>query len=127
MIKLVLAATVPLGLIGSSAMAGEQVWNVTEVAESVPGAQGQWHLTVDGEKASGKANLQTHTGALVTYGLEGTLGGAQFAFTMTQREDGKNGCAVSGHTTLNDDQRSHRFVGEVRCEHNVKFYVKGGF
>jgi hypothetical protein len=109
------------------ALAESQVWNITEVTQSVGGPQGQWHLTIAGDKISGKANMQSGTGAIVTYTLDGSIKGAEFTVKMSERTDGKNGCVATGNTTLNEDQKSHRLVAKVQCEGGHKFFIKGGF
>jgi hypothetical protein len=127
MIKLTLNTAAFLVAGSASALASSQTWNITEVAESVSGAQGQWHLTVEGGKISGEASMQTHTGGTLTYAIEGSINGPEFTLKMSNRSDGKNGCVATGRDTLNEDQTSHRVLGQAKCDGGFKFYVSGGY
>ncbi len=126
MIKQITCAAAFLFALSAPAWAASQNWNITEVAESVSGAQGQWRLNIDGNKVSGDANMQSHTGAPLTYNLEGTMNGQDFTLTMANRTDGKNGCVVNGHTTAIEGQASRRVTGKVDCGGKF-FYVTGGY
>jgi hypothetical protein len=110
------------------ALAENQTWNITEVTESVGGPEGQWSVSVDGGgKITGHANMQTGTGAVVTYNVDGSIKGTEFTVNMSDRSDGKKGCVANGQSTLNEDQKSHRVIGKVQCDGNVKFYIRGGY
>jgi hypothetical protein len=127
MIKLTLSAAAFLVAVSTSALAAAQVWNITEVAESVSGAQGQWHLAIEGDKVTGKASMQSNTGAMTTYDLEGSIKGPEFTLTMSNRSDQKKGCVVTGQSKEIEGQTSRRVIGKVNCDGNVKFYVQGGY
>ena len=128
MSKRILGAAALVFAANAPAFAVSQIWNITEVTESVGGPEGQWHVTIDAEnRISGSANMQTASGAVVTYTLGGSINGPEVTVEMSERTDGKKGCVANGRSTLNDDQKSHRVVAQVNCESGGKFYIRGGY
>ena len=128
MIKLTLRTAAFLIAVATPALADSQIWNIAEVTQSVRGPEGQWHINIDSDnKISGTASMQSATGVVLTYTLKGSIKGSDFTVNMSERTDGKKGCVSTGQSTALEDQKSHRLFGEVNCEGNVKFYVKGGY
>lgn len=111
----------------SPAFSNTQTWNITEV-DPDHGAQGQWLVTVDGGKMlSGSTNMQFDTGAMLSYTLEGSVNDGALRVNMLDRSDGKKGCTVSANIYLNPDKASHRIMGEVHCNNDEKFLLRGGY
>ena len=128
MTKLVSRAAVPLILVSTSAFAESQVWNITEVTSSITGAQGQWFVNIEGgNRITGNTNMQFDTGAMLTYAIDGKIDGQVYTVNLIDRSDGKKGCVLTGEMAPIEGKNSHRFIGEVHCDGDVKFYIKGGY
>jgi hypothetical protein len=129
MIKLTLRAAALFVAVSTPAFADSQFWNVTEEGASggIKSAQGQWSVTIDNNKLSGSANLQSDKGAVLTYTLDGSKSGSLYTVNMSKRTDGKAGCLWSGHIPAGIDMKSHGLIGEVHCDGKAGFTVRAGF
>jgi hypothetical protein len=126
MIRLTATAAMFFTLCSGSALAETQAWNITEVA--VDGAQGQWYVTIDAaNKLVGKTNMQFDTGSTLSYELEGSVSNGTYVVKLLDRNDGKKGCVSSGNISLNPDKKSHKVLGDVQCDGDEKFYIRGGY
>jgi hypothetical protein len=127
MVKRMMFATLLLLAGGASALADPgQRWNITEVAAD--GAQGQWYVTIDANnKVTGTTNMQMDTGAMLSYTLAGTADKSSYNITLADRSDGKKNCVFVGNSYLNTDNVSHKILGEVHCDGEEKFFIRGGW
>ncbi len=111
----VLTAMAVLGL-GGSAL-GSETWLVTEEnIGGVKGGQGTWTVTVDGNKVTGAAAMQTDKGGEVTYKVDGTIAGGVYTITMKDRTDGKKGCIWSAHAPASSSTQAKGLLGYAECE-----------
>jgi hypothetical protein len=128
MTKLTLSTAAFLIAASTSALAESKVWNVTEESpQGLKSGQGQWLLTVDGNRLSGNANMLYDNGNPLSYTVEGTVNDSVYTVTMNNRTDRKMGCVWSGHVPEGADMKSHGLIGKVECEGKVGFTIRAGF
>lgn len=120
MIKLALTTTAAVVAFSASAYAAG--WNVTEVATSgIKRANGTWNIATEGDKVSGKADLQLDNGTVLSYKLDGTVAGGVYTVKLVDRTDGKKDCVWTGKA--NDTGRVYN--GDVACG-SEKFSIRAG-
>jgi hypothetical protein len=120
MIKLALTTAAAVVAFSASAYAG--AWNVTEQAMSgIKRANGTWTLATEGDKVSGKADLQLDNGTVLSYKLDGAVAGGVYTVKLVDRTDGKKDCVWTGKPNEN----SRVYSGEVVCG-GEKFTIRAG-
>ncbi len=120
MIKL--ALTTAAAVVAMSVPAFAEAWNVTEIATSgIKRANGSWTLNVQGDKVSGKADLQLDNGSVLTYKLDGTVAGGAYTVKLVDRTDDKKDCVWTGKP----NETGRVYNGDVTCA-NGKFTIRAG-
>jgi hypothetical protein len=119
MIKLALTTTVAV-LVSTAAFAG--TFSVTEMsAVGIKRANGTWTLSGEGDKVTGKAEMQLDNGTPVTYKIEGKLEGGAYTLNFIDRTDGRKDCVWTGKP----NQTGKVFEGPVTCG-SEKFSIRAG-
>ncbi len=118
MLKLTLATTAALLVLGISAVAETRPWNVTEENDSgIKNAQGVWTVTIDAEnKITGSADMQLFNGTPLTYKLDGSVKEGVYTVNLVDRSDGKKGCVWTGHQPTGGGQQTSGLIGYAPCE-----------
>jgi hypothetical protein len=125
MIKLALKTAVVLVLTAAPAAAVTQMWNVSEQSTSgINLGQGTWAVTVDGDKLTGKAEMQYDDGKPFTYSFEGAKSEGGYNVNITERSDKKDGCVWSGRLPAGADPKSLKLIGKVQCTAGGAFVIK---
>ncbi len=120
MIKL--ALTTALAAVAFSASAYAAQWNVTEAnAAGIKRAQGTWTVATEGDKVSGKGEMQLDNGSTLTYKLDGELAGGVYTLKLVDRTDSKKNCVWTGKPL--DGGRV--FTGEAACD-GEKLTIRAG-
>ncbi len=120
MIKL--ALTTAAAVVAFSASAYAASFNVTEVAPSgIKRANGTWTLTTEGDKVSGKGDMQLDNGSVQTYKIDGKIEGGVYTLNLTDRTDGKKDCVWTGKP----NEGGKVYNGEVVCA-GEKFAIRAG-
>jgi hypothetical protein len=120
MIKL--AFTTAVAVVAFSASAYATGYSVTEIALSgIKRANGTWTLNAEGDKISGKADMQLDNGSVVTYKLEGKSEGGVLTLNLNERSDGKKDCVWTGKP----NETGKVYNGEVVCG-SEKFSIRAG-
>lgn len=129
MFQMILRTTALLALMTSAAYASNQKWNVTEEGKGgVKSSQGTWSVTVDSSSnVTGKADLQSDKGGIVSYTISGSLKDAVYTINLADRTDGKKGCVWSGRSAAQEGAKSRGLIGEVRCDGDPGFIIRAGF
>jgi hypothetical protein len=119
-IALLLATSAPV-------LAETQSWNVTEEGTTgIKTFQGTWAVTTTDGKISGKASMQSNTGAMQTYTFTGDVKDNAYTVKLEGREDGKSGCTWTGKPRV-EDGKAKGLVGDVACEKGGAFKIRAGF
>lgn len=117
MYRSVLAAIAFFIGLGGSAFAGNETWLVTEEnVAGVKGSQGTWTVTVDGDKISGVASMQTDKGVGVSYKVDGSNANGVYTIRISDRTDGKKGCVWSAHAPAASSSQAKGLLGYAECE-----------
>ncbi len=112
--SIITAMAMLLGLSGS-ALAGNETWLVTEEnVGGVKGAQGTWTVSLEGNKVSGAAAMQTDKGGEVTYKLEGAISDGVYTIKMNDRTE--KGFVWSGHAPATSSTQAKGLLGYAECE-----------
>jgi len=120
MIKLALTTAVAVVAFSASAFAAS--YSVTEIASSgIKRANGAWTLATEGDKVSGKADLQLDNGSVVTYKLDGKVEGGVYTLNLTDRTDGRKDCVWTGKP----NESGKVLEGPVTCG-SEKFSIRAG-
>ena len=120
MIKLALSTAAAVVALSVPALADS--WSVTEIASSgIKRANGTWTLTAQGDKVTGKADLQLDNGSVLTYKLDGAVAGGVYTVKLVDRTDDKKDCVWTGKA----NETGRVFNGEVACA-NGKFSIRAG-
>jgi hypothetical protein len=121
MIKLALTTALAAVAFSASAYAGQ--WNVTEANKAgIKRAQGTWTVATEGDKVSGKGEMQLDNGSVLTYKLEGELTGGAYTLKMVDRTDSKKNCVWTGKPV----EGAHNvYIGEAACD-GEKIVIRGG-
>lgn len=120
MIKLALTTAAAVVAFGAPAFAAG--WNVTEIASSgIKRANGTWTLTTEGDKVSGKADLQLDNGSVLSYKLDGAVAGGVYTVKLVDRTDGKKDCVWTGKP----NETGRVYNGDVACG-SEKFSIRAG-
>jgi long-subunit fatty acid transport protein len=120
MIKLALTTAVAVVAFSASAFAAN--YSVTEISSSgIKRANGTWTLATEGDKVSGKADMQLDNGSVVTYKLDGKVEGGAFTLNLNERSDGKKDCVWTGKP----NEAGKVFEGPVTCG-SEKFSIRAG-
>lgn len=120
MIKL--ALTTAAAVVALSAPAFAESWNVTEIATSgIKRASGTWTLAAQGDKVTGKADLQLDNGSVLSYKLDGSVAGGVYTVKLVDRTDDKKDCVWTGKP----NETGRVFNGDVACA-NGKFSIRAG-
>lgn len=124
MIKHALTSAITLLALGSTAFAGQ--WNVTETASSgIRRSSGTWTLATEGDKVTGKGDMQLDNGTVLTYKLEGVVAGGVYSLKFADRTDGKKNCVWTGKPVESASAGGRVINGEVACD-GEKFLAKAG-
>jgi hypothetical protein len=122
MIKLAISTALAATIMTGSAVAA--TWSVTEQSASgIKYASGTWNINNEGEKVSGKADLQLDTGSVLSYKLEGSLAGGVYTINLVGRDDGKKNCVWTGKAA--EGMGGKVYSGEAACE-GTKITIRGG-
>jgi hypothetical protein len=125
MMKLAVKAAVALVLTAAPAAAVTQTWNVSEQSTSgIALGQGTWAVTIDGDKVSGKAEMQYDDGKPYTYSFEGAKSESGYDVTLSGRSDKKDGCVWSGRLPKGADPQALKLAGKVQCATGGAFTIK---
>jgi hypothetical protein len=117
-----LATSFAVLLINSSALA--ETWSVSErLVSGINYASGTWNLNMQGDKLTGKAEMQIDNGTMLHYSLDGTVTGGVYSVTLVGRDDDKKNCVWTGKTA--DGQGGKVIAGQAECE-GTKLYIRGG-
>jgi long-subunit fatty acid transport protein len=120
MIKL--ALTTAAAVVAFSASAYAASFSVTEIASSgIKRANGTWSVTTEGDKISGKADMQLDNGSVLTYKLDGKVEGGVYNVKLVDRTDGKKDCVWAGKPNEN----ARVYNGDVTCG-SEKFSIRAG-
>ncbi len=120
MIKL--AFTTAVAVVAFTASAYAAGYSVTEISTSgIKRANGTWTLTTEGDKVSGKAELQLDNGTPVTYKIDGKVEGGAYNLNLTDRTDGKKDCVWTGKA----NETGKVFEGPAVCG-GEKFVIRAG-
>ncbi|QGM99610.1 hypothetical protein F7D14_07615 [Methylocystis parvus] len=120
MIKL--ASTTAVALVALTASAFAAGYSVTEIsAVGIKRANGTWTLSTEGDKVSGKAELQLDNGTPVTYKIDGKVEGGAYTLNLSDRTDGKKDCVWTGKP----NESGKVFEGPVVCG-SEKFSIRAG-
>jgi hypothetical protein len=120
MIKL--ALTTAVAVVAFSATAFAANYSVTEISTSgIKRANGTWSLNAEGDKVSGKAELQLDNGTPVTYKIDGKVEGGVYTLNLADRTDGRKDCVWTGKA--NDSGKV--LEGPVACG-SEKFVIRAG-
>jgi hypothetical protein len=120
--KIALATSFAVLLINSSALA--ETWSVSErLVSGINYASGTWNLNMQGDKLTGKAEMQIDNGTMLHYSLDGTVTGGVYSVTLVGRDDDKKNCVWTGKTA--DGQGGKVIAGQAECE-GTKLYIRGG-
>ncbi len=120
MIKLALT-TAAVVLVSTTAFAAGS-FAVTEIAKSgIKRANGTWTVTTEGDKVSGKADMQLDNGTPQTYKIDGKIEGGVYTLNFADRTDGRKGCVWVGKP----GDGAKVYNGEVTCEGD-KFNIRAG-
>lgn len=125
MMKLAVKTAVVLLLTAAPAAAVTQMWNVSEQSSSgIALGQGTWAVSIDGDKLSGKAEMQYDDGKPYTYSFEGAKSESGYDINLTGRTDKKDGCVWSGRLPSGADPKSLKLIGKVQCASGGAFIIK---
>jgi hypothetical protein len=120
MIKLALTTAVAVVALSATAYAAN--YSVTEMsAAGIKRANGTWTLNAEGDKVSGKGELQLDNGSPVTYKIEGKVEGGVYNLHLNDRTDGKKDCVWAGKP----NESGKVFEGPVVCG-SEKFSIRAG-
>jgi hypothetical protein len=120
MIKL--ALTTGAALVAFSATAFAAGWSVTEISPvGIKRANGTWTVATEGDKVSGKADLQLDNGSTLTYKVEGKVEGGVYTLNLVDRTDGKKDCVWTGKP----NEGARVYNGDVACG-SEKFSIRAG-
>ena len=120
--KIALATSFAVLLINSSALA--ETWSVSErLVSGINYASGTWNLNMQGDRLTGKAEMQIDNGTMLHYSLDGTVTGGVYSVTLVGRDDDKKNCVWTGKTA--DGQGGKVIAGQAECE-GTKLYIRGG-
>jgi hypothetical protein len=121
MIKLALTTALAAVAFSASAYAGQ--WNVTEANKAgIKRAQGTWTVATEGDKVTGKSEMQLDNGSVLTYKLDGELTGGVYTLKLLDRTDSKKNCVWTGKPV----EGAHNvYFGEAACD-GEKFMIRGG-
>jgi hypothetical protein len=120
MIKL--ALTTAVAVVAFSATAFAAGFSVTEIATSgIKRANGTWTLTTEGDKVSGKADMQLDNGTPQSYKLDGKFEGGVYTLNLVDRTDGKKNCVWTGKSS----DGGKVYNGDVACG-SEKFSIRAG-
>lgn len=122
MIKHALTTAVAVFALGSSAYAAS--WSVTETAASgIKSSSGTWTIATEGDKVTGKGDMQLDNGSLLNYKLEGEVAGGVYTLKLVDRTDGKKNCVWTGKPVESSGGRV--ISGAVACD-GGNFSVRAG-
>ena len=125
MSRLALKAAVALVLMSAPALAESQSWNVSEETNSgIKGSSGTWAVTVDGDKLSGSADMQSADGAPSAYTYEGVKSGDVYTITLGDRADKQSGCVWTGAVPEKSDPKHFKLIGKVKCASGPGFVIR---
>ncbi|HEY8065447.1 MAG TPA: hypothetical protein VIF40_12110 [Methylosinus sp.] len=125
MLGLAAKAVVALVFVTTPALAAGQIWSVIEESSSgVMTVQGTWTMTGDGDKITGKADMQFDDGKPFAYSLEGSKKGDIYTVTLNGRSDDKSGCVWTGHIPAGADAGSAKLIGKAQCPSGSGFVIK---
>lgn len=120
--KMALATAFAALMISSNAFA--ETWSVSErMVSGINYASGTWNLNLQGDKLSGKAEMQIDNGTMLHYSIDGTVAGGVYTVTLVGRDDDKKNCVWTGKST--DGQGGKVIAGQADCE-GAKLYIRGG-
>lgn len=125
MMKFAVTTAVALVLTAAPAAAVTQMWNVSEQSSSgIALGQGTWAVSIDGDKLSGKADMQYDDGKPFTYSFEGAKSEGGYTVNLMNRTDKKDGCVWSAHLPAGADPKSLKLIGNVKCATGGGFVIK---
>lgn len=123
MIKHALTVAALLAL-SAPAFAGQ--WSVTESSKAgIKSSSGTWTVATEGDKVTGKAEMQNDKGSLLTYKLEGEVAGGVYTLKLVDRTDDKKNCVWTGKPAKIDGGHGAVFDGVAACD-GSKFTIRAG-
>jgi hypothetical protein len=118
-------AVIALVLMSAPALAESQSWNVSEESNSgIKNSNGTWTVTIDGDKLSGKAEMQSDVGSPSGYSFEGVKSGEVYTVTLGERADKLTGCVWTGAAPEKSDPKHFKLVGKVKCSSGPGFVIR---
>ena len=121
MIKLAMTTAAVALAMTTGALA--EKWSVTEQAASgIKYSSGTWTLGAEGDKVTGKAEMQLDNGTMLNYKLEGAVAGGVYTLNFVGRDDGKKNCVFTGKPSANN---ARVYSGEAVCEGQT-MVIRGG-
>lgn len=120
MIKLALTTAAAVVAFGATAYAAG--FSVTEISPAgIKRANGTWTVSAEGDKVSGKADMQLDNGSVVTYKIDGKVEGGAYVLNFADRTDGKKDCVWTGKP----NESGKVYEGPVVCG-SEKFSIRAG-
>lgn len=124
-LKFALKAVATLVLMSAPALAESQSWNVSEESNSgIKSSTGTWLVTIDGDKLSGKAEMQAADGASTAYTFEGAKSGDVYTLTLGDRDDKLSGCVWTGAAPEKSDPKHFKLIGKAKCTTGPGFVIR---
>ena len=113
-----------LSMLVISTSAQADTWSVSErLVSGINYASGTWNVAVQGEKLSGKADMQVDNGTMLHYSLDGSISGGVYTVKLIGRDDDKKHCVWSGKSA--DGMGGKVIQGQAECD-GTKLYIRGG-
>ena len=113
-----------LSMLVISTSAQADTWSVSErLVSGINYSSGTWNVAVQGDKLSGKADMQVDNGTMLHYSLDGSISGGIYTVKLIDRDDDKKNCIWSGKPA--DGMGGKVIQGQAECD-GSKLYIRGG-
>jgi hypothetical protein len=113
-----------LSMLVISTSAHADTWSVSErLVSGINYSSGTWNVAVQGDKLSGKADMQVDNGTMLHYSLDGSISGGIYTVKLIDRDDDKKNCIWSGKPA--DGMGGKVIQGQAECD-GSKLYIRGG-
>ena len=119
-----IATGIALSMLVISTSAHADTWSVSErLVSGINYSSGTWNVAVQGDKLSGKADMQVDNGTMLHYSLDGSISGGIYTVKLIDRDDDKKNCIWSGKPA--DGMGGKVIQGQAECD-GTKLYIRGG-
>jgi hypothetical protein len=119
-----IATGIALSMLVISTSAHADTWSVSErLVSGINYSSGTWNVAVQGDKLSGKADMQVDNGTMLHYSLDGSISGGIYTVKLIDRDDDKKNCIWSGKPA--DGMGGKVIQGQAECD-GSKLYIRGG-